>query len=445
MTRPLQNTLRKRIHQAVRSAVALLPRDWRFALMRSMIDCDPAPDPRLELKIADTREELEACFRILHDAYVASGFMRPDPSGLRVTIYHALPTTTTLCAKFDGEVVGTLSIIREGVFGFPLQTVFDLSPVRAKQGRIAEISALAVHPRFRQTGGAVLFPLMKFMYEYCTRYFDTRHLLIAVNPNKIELYESLLFFERLQASVVDNYDFANGAPAIGATLDLHNAPQRFHDAYGGRSERKNLHRYFVRTRLPNIRLPLRRYHTTNDPVMTPALLNYFFNLRTQTFSTLDERKRRLLRTIYPQQEYLDVLPALRTSVRASALRRHERHSIKCPAHLILTDRPRPAEELEVIELSLHGFQAEARSPLPLGAKGRVVVQLGAALQSCIDAVVVRRVSNEQGLLYAFRVDEPDEAWRECVTLLRESLTHYELSRPMGEEGLVSQPAGLSAA
>ena len=63
------------------------------------------------LKIADTKEELEACFTLLHDAYVDSGFMKPDPSGMRVTIYHALPTTTTLCAKYDGQVVGTLSLI----------------------------------------------------------------------------------------------------------------------------------------------------------------------------------------------------------------------------------------------------------------------------------------------------------------------------------------------
>ena len=141
--------------------------------------------------------------------------MKPDPSGMRVTIYHALPTTTTLCAKYDGEVVGTLSLIRDSAFGFPLQSIFDLSGVRAKEGNIAEVSALAVHPKFRKTGGAILFPLMKFMYEYCTTFFDTRHLVIAVNPNRIELYESLLFFQRLTANVVENYDFANGAPAVG--------------------------------------------------------------------------------------------------------------------------------------------------------------------------------------------------------------------------------------
>ena len=188
---------RKLWHQSLRKAFSWLPRPARFAIFRSFVECDPSPDKRLVLKIAETREELEACFKLLHDAYVSSGFMKPAPSGMRATIYHALPTTTTLCAKFDGEVVGTLSLIRESVFGFPLQAIFDLKEIRQRGGKIAEVSALAVHPDFRKTGGAILFPLMKFMYEYCTTFFDTRHLVIAVHPTRIEMYESLFFFKRL--------------------------------------------------------------------------------------------------------------------------------------------------------------------------------------------------------------------------------------------------------
>src|SRR4051812_47898418 len=96
---------RRSLHHALRKIFSYFPRPLRFAVYRSFVDCDPKPDKRLVLKIAETKEELEACFTLLHEAYVTSGFMRPDPSGMRVTIYHALPTTTTLCAKFDGEVV----------------------------------------------------------------------------------------------------------------------------------------------------------------------------------------------------------------------------------------------------------------------------------------------------------------------------------------------------
>ena len=381
-----------------------------------MVDCNPAPDPRLSLGIASTQDELEGCFALLHDAYVSSGFMKPDPSGLRVTPYHALPTTTTLYAKFEEQIVGTLSIIREGVFGFPMQSAFDLTAVRAQPGRIAEISALAVHPDFRDTGGTILFPLMKFMYEYCTAYFDTRHLVIAVNPKHIEMYEALLFFQRLQADVVNSYDFANGAPAVGATLDLKVAPGLFHEAYEGRRPNKNLHHYFTMVTLPNIKFPERTYYTTNDPVMSPALLDHFFNQRTSVFQQLDERRRRLLKAIYHEESYRDVLPfVIDGPVFLEPLRRHRRYSLKCPARLeYRTEDGNRVVEMEVIDASLNGFLARAKSPLPEQARGVVTVQLGVGLLAETEAVVVRCITAKGGPYFGFRVESPDADWRRSI-------------------------------
>jgi hypothetical protein len=147
MLKRVRSLARRFLHQLIRKLISWLPRKQRFEVFRSFADCNPAPSQRLVLKIAETKEELEACFAVLHDAYVDSGFMKPDPSGMRVTIYHALPATTTLCAKYDGQVVGTISLVRESALGVPLQTIFDLSPVRAKEGNIAEVSALAIHRR----------------------------------------------------------------------------------------------------------------------------------------------------------------------------------------------------------------------------------------------------------------------------------------------------------
>ena len=429
MKHSLASVARKLSHQITRALMASLPRDLRFGVYRALAKCDPRPDARLQLKIADTQEELEACFRILHDSYVAAGFMQPDPSGLRVTIYHALPTTTTLCAKWDGQVVGTISMIREGVFGFPLQTEFDLGPVRAKTGQIAEVSALAVAPAFRKTGGQILFPLMKFMTDYCRSYFDTRHIVIAVNPNKIEMYESLLFFDRLQDKVVDHYDFANGAPAVGATLDLVEGIAHFEHAYGHKPDHKNLSRYLFNSRLENIQLPQRRFHTTNDPVLTPSMMDYFFNQRTQVFAGLDERKRRLLRSIYDHTSYADVLPPLQTGDAAGlVLRQHQRFSIRCPARLTVASYGHRLEfPLQVIEMSLHGFKAECAVPLPENTSGQAEVDLGAGEASRVGATAVRRQVSGGMVYYGFVVPRPDAAWQRCVAALNGGRTHADLT------------------
>lgn len=399
-----------------RRTLAKLPVQLRFSLFRGMVACESKPAAGLQLKIAETREELEACFALLHNAYVASGFMKPHPSGLRVTPYHALPTTTTLCAKLDGEVVGTLSIVRDGVFGFPMQTAFDISAVRAKPGQIAEISALAIHPRCRKTGGTILFPLMKFMYEYCTRYFDTRHLLIAVNPSHIEMYESLLFFQRLEAQEIDRYDFANGAPAVGATLDLKEAPAIFERAYAHKPARRNLHHYFVHTQLEAIEFPRRPWHLSNDPVLTPALLNHFFNERVPVLAELDARRKGLLHACYEDAEWQSVLPP---RVQGPELRRHPRYTFTCPA--LLDEAPAGATaEATIVEISQAGFLARLVKPVSRGTRCTVRAELGAGVVSHVEAELVRDVSTSSGTLFGFHVKQSDAAWIRCVEWLDRS-------------------------
>lgn len=429
MTPPSAPATKRVLHQTLRKIFSFLPRSLRFAVYRNFVNCDPEPDNRLVLKIAESKEELEACFKLLHDAYVGSGFMLAHPSGMRITIYHALPTTTTLCAKFNGEVVGTISLIRESVFGFPLQSIFDLHDIREKKGRIAEVSALAVHPKFRNTGGSILFPLMKFMYEYCTAFFDTRHLVIAVNPNRIEMYESLLLFERLTETSVENYDFANGAPAVGASVDLHMAPGAMKRVYRGKPARKNLYSYFVRTHLPNIVMPNRRYFTTNDPVMTPELLDYFFNRCTSAFQDLNDRERGLLHSIYNLTEYQNVLPTVFSESDFQRRQRtHERYSLKCPgsfsvAHQGQTD----VHSLQVVEFSDDGFLANSKDPLAINVWGEARIRLGNKETSVIKAMAVRGKHKGTFGFYGFKVSEPDLPWRKLVGVLKAGTTHEDLT------------------
>ncbi len=432
MLKDLQRLVRKSVHRLVRAGIARLPRKQRFKMIRSFVDCNNSPSGRLSLKIAETKEELEACFSLLHDAYVESGFMKPHPSGMRVTIYHALPTTTTLCAKYDGKVVGTISLVRESALGVPLQKIFDLNGVRAKEGQIAEVSALAIRREFRRTGGSILFPLMKFMYEYCTTFFDTRHLVIAVNPYHIEMYESMLFFQRLTANVVEKYDFVNGAPAVGAALDLKEAPEVFKKHYSSKPPRRNLYAYFTEVKLPNIEFPHRRFYTTNDPVLTPELINYFFNERTDTFKNLDAREKLLLHTIYDLPDYRPMLPEIKTMLGNEApIRRHERFSVKCPAKIAVQDTAKQtAIPIEVVEVSLSGFKARSDKPLPLNTWFDTVVQLGQSDTSHIRARAVRGNNTELKGFYGFSIEEPpDQLWNKFVSALYQSKTYSDLKRP----------------
>lgn len=115
------------------------------------------------------------------------------------------------------------------------------------------------------------------------------YLAIAVNPDRIELYEALLGFELLPGSLVESYGFANGAPAIGATLDLVLADDKLRRLYQGSPPGNNLHAYMTSGRDGAIEHPTRRYFVTNDSVMTPDLLREYFVERTSVFAMLDAR------------------------------------------------------------------------------------------------------------------------------------------------------------
>jgi len=405
----------------------------RLEGLRSFADCDPAPSDRLVLKIAETQEELEACYSVLHDAYVDNGFMKPDPSGMRVTIYHALPTTTTLCAKYDGEVVGTVSLIRESALGFPMQRIFDLTGVREQEGQIAEASALAIRRDFQKIGG-ILFPLMKFLYAYCTTFFDTRHIVIAVNPSHIKMYESLLLFRRLTATTVEHYDFVNGAPAIGATLDLKALPELYLKHYGTKPPRRNLHAYFVQLELPNIQFPSRRFFTTNDPVLTPELLDHFFNVRTRTFEKLSERKKALLYTIYDLPAYRAVLPVPFAKSNSDALasegslRHHLRFSVKCPGQITYKTAEGESEKIaiRVVEVSAAGFLAVAHTLLPINTSCEATIKLGQSEVSHVSALIVWEKRSGAKGHYGFKLGQPDLAWRKFVSALCSGTIYSDL-------------------
>ena len=101
-----------------------MPFFLKSRIIRRLIRFPASTDPSLRFKVAETQEELEQAFAILHDAYVADGLMKPHPSGLRVTKFHSLPSTTTLVAVENGAVVGTVSLVRRNSFGLPLESIF---------------------------------------------------------------------------------------------------------------------------------------------------------------------------------------------------------------------------------------------------------------------------------------------------------------------------------
>jgi hypothetical protein len=209
---------------------------------------------------------------------------------------------------------------------------------------------------------------------------------------------------------------------------LYKAPEVFQRTYSRKRTNKNLHNYFVKTVLPNIRVPSRRYFTTNDPVMTPDLLDYFFNQRTQVFEDLDTRQKSLLHAIYELEPYRHVLPPVPVPfTNQEILRQHTRFSVKCPGTLsIVAPSDQETYEVMVTELSEFGFKAVSSMQLPINTWCNASIQLGKTELSALKVMVVRRSEQETGGVYGFKLAEPDLPWKKFVNAMHQGTTYDDL-------------------
>lgn len=81
----------------------------------------------------------------------------------------------------------------------------------------------------------------------------------------------------------------------------------------------------------------------------------------------------------------------------------------------------------MIELSLSGFQAMSRQPLPLALAGEAVVELGEGDRSVVKATAVRQHETGGETFYGFRLEEPDASWRRCVAALETGMVSSDLA------------------
>ena len=73
----------------------------------------------MEIKIADTQDELDAVYRLTHDLYLKEGYSLQQPDGRLIHYPHLenIPETIVLIATVDGHIVGSNSLTLDGTHG----------------------------------------------------------------------------------------------------------------------------------------------------------------------------------------------------------------------------------------------------------------------------------------------------------------------------------------
>lgn len=406
----------------LRAVMQVLPKRLRFAYLRKAIKVlEQDPPEGLEFKIAETQEEMEQAYQILHDSYVEAGYQEPTHHGMRITKYFALPTTTTLVAKWNNKVIGTMSIIRKSPLGLPIESVFDISGVVAGGKTVAEVSSLAISSEFRHRRGTLFLPLCKFFYLYIKKYMHLDRVVIAVNPAWKDFYEGILDFSSLESRVIGSYDFANGAPAVGLWSDVTTWEERFISLYGNKPPKQNLYQYFVEKETMCLQFPNRDYEKAMDPVMTPEMLDYFFNKKSSVFKDLSAKEVLTLHSFYPQKSYAHVLPV----ASSKGLRKSARFIVDAAGQADYS------KTIRVLEVSESGLKLQG--PLPRRTLFNLSVQVSQGQIARLKAMI--HWIDQDNNSYGVEIVGHDEVWEDYIQYLDADFSNIlpiELARLIGK-------------
>jgi hypothetical protein len=164
-----------------------------------------------------------------------AGLCTNSDCGMRATPYQLLASTDIFLAELRGQVISTVSLVRDGDLGLPMEALYpeEVAARRAAGVRVAEVSCLAD----RRQGTARFFGLfcdLARLMAQLARKTSVDELLVVVNPRHAPLYRRYMAFEQIGDE--REYAAVEGFPAVALSLNFAKAkvdkPKSWREFFG---------------------------------------------------------------------------------------------------------------------------------------------------------------------------------------------------------------------
>lgn len=169
-----------------------------------------------KIERACSLEDLREAYGLVHEVYTQTGYIRPEPSRLRMRMFETSPEMATFVAKLDGRVIGVLSIAGDSPgLGLPSDAAFktDLDALRAQGARLCEATNQAVVEEYRKS--AVATELMRCAVAHLTTAgYD--EVIATVCPSHYGFYQLLNF---RQVGAERSYSEKIHDPVVALSMD----------------------------------------------------------------------------------------------------------------------------------------------------------------------------------------------------------------------------------
>ena len=149
----------------------------------------------MECRPVRTFSELCAAFTMVHDNYVASGYMTPHSSGMRDTALQLLPVSTTWIAIYGNEIIGTGTVVAYSPAGLPSSAVFadHFRAPRSKGRTVAEATLLACRSHSEANAVSIICAILSRVVHF-SRIDD---FCVVADPKHLSFWHEVLGFEIL--------------------------------------------------------------------------------------------------------------------------------------------------------------------------------------------------------------------------------------------------------
>jgi hypothetical protein len=170
-------------------------------------------------RIASTREEREAAFRLVYESYLRGGLGEVNDYQMRVTPYHLLPTTEVFIAELRGEVIFTMSLVIDGELGVPMEHVYgdEIARLRRQGLWVGEVSCLADRRAALERFFPVFLRTSRLMVQYARRR-GLDAVVAAVHPKHSRLYRRYFDFHVIGEQ--KDYPTVRNRPAVALLAEF---------------------------------------------------------------------------------------------------------------------------------------------------------------------------------------------------------------------------------
>lgn len=277
----------------------MIPKEiYSFFLKKKFAPSAFIENKNIKIKMAATKEEYEAGLKLLHDCYTSKKYISPDPSGYFYNSFALLPETNLIVAVLNDQVIGAVYLYRDSYLGLPSDKYYSKinDNYRKSESKLAEVSAFAVHEKFRNKDQSVFLLLMKYVLIFSKQFLQITRLIINVDIENQVFYEALWPFERRGGILkyphsVTAFSVFMGLDLVKINLDR----QGFLDL----NQKTNLSiQEFLSKRDPRLQFPIRNQGQVIFPTLSFDLLKYFYSQKTDFLSKIQENDFMFFKEIY---------------------------------------------------------------------------------------------------------------------------------------------------